>query len=241
MADDDRAGAQPCDESLQPFQAVQVEVVRRLVEQEDVVPGEQQRSETGAGRLASGEGGHRLVEPDGQTEGSGHFVGALVQVGAAEIEPAFERGGVRVVRAGGPVDEALGGFLHGALGGGDARTAGQEGPYGLAVAPLRLLREMADGGGGRRQLQLAVLGGVEPGEEAQQRGFSGAVDSDETDHVPRRDDEIEAGEERAVTVARGEVFGDKGCSHEGTDLRPTGNWRVGEEDGAAGTRLRSAG
>ncbi|CAM5520290.1 hypothetical protein SCALM49S_04083 [Streptomyces californicus] len=42
VADDDRARAEAGDEALQAFQSVEVEVVGGLVEEEDVVPGEQQ-------------------------------------------------------------------------------------------------------------------------------------------------------------------------------------------------------
>ena len=72
-------------------QAVEVEVVGRLVEQEDVVAAEQQRRHAGPGRLAAGQRGHRLVEVDRQAEVGGHLLGALVQVGAAEGEPALQR------------------------------------------------------------------------------------------------------------------------------------------------------
>ncbi len=80
----------PVTKRLQALQAVQVEVVGRLVEQEDVVAGEQQRGEAGAGRLAAGERGHRLVQADGQAERGGDLLGPLVEVGAAEVEPALQ-------------------------------------------------------------------------------------------------------------------------------------------------------
>ncbi|CAL9628649.1 hypothetical protein SUDANB21_06041 [Streptomyces sp. enrichment culture] len=219
MADDDRAGAQAAHEPLQAFQAVQVEVVGGLVEQEDVVAGQQQGGESGAGRLAAGECGHLLVETDVQAERGGGLLGALVEVGAAQREPAFEGGGVGVVRAGCAVDQTLGRLVHGVLGLGDAGAAGEEGAHGLAGPPLRLLREMADGGGGRGEAQLALLGRGEPGEQAQQRGLAGAVGPDEADHVAGRDDEVESGEQGAVAVSGGEVLGDEGGSHQTADPR----------------------
>lgn len=90
MADDDRPGAQTLYEGLQAVEAVQVEVVGRLVQQEDVVAGQQQRGEPGAGRLTAGERGHRQVQSDGQAERVGDLVGAFVQVRAAEGEPALK-------------------------------------------------------------------------------------------------------------------------------------------------------
>ncbi len=120
---------------------------------------------------------------------------------------------------GGARDEGLGRLVHGALGVGDPGAAGQELGDGLAVAPLGLLREVADGGGGRGEPQLALLRAVESGEQAQQGGLARAVDSDETDHVSRGDDEVEPGEERAVAVSGGKVLGDESGSHQGADSK----------------------
>src|SRR5215472_14792088 len=71
VADDDGPAAQAPDERLQPGQAIQVKVVRRLVEQEDVVAAEQQRGQSGPCGLAAGQLGHRVVEVDGQAEVGG--------------------------------------------------------------------------------------------------------------------------------------------------------------------------
>lgn len=217
MADDDRARAQAGHEALQALQSVEIEVVGGLVEQEDVVAGEEQRGESGAGGLSAGERGHGPVEAHGQAQLGGDLLGPLLQVRAAEREPALQGLGVRVVRARGARDQGLGRLVHCALGVGDAGAAGQERGHRLAVAALGLLREVADGGGGRGEPQLALLRAVESGEQPEQGGFSGAVDSDETDHVTGGDDEVESGEERAVAVSGGEVLGDEGGSHQGAD------------------------
>ncbi len=210
VADQDRAGAQAGDELLQPGQAVQVEVVGGLVQQEDVVAGEQQRGEGGAGGLAAGQGRHRLVEADGQAELGGRLRGAFVEVGGAEGEPALQGGGVRVVGSRPFRDQRLGGGVQGGLGGRDAGAAAEEGAYGLPRAAVRLLREVADGGGGRAEAQPALLRGVQPGQQAQQGGLAGAVGADQADHVPGRDHQVEAGEQDALAVAGGEGLGDEG-------------------------------
>lgn len=217
VADDDGARAQAGHEALQALQSVEVEVVGGLVEQEDVVAGEEQRGESRAGRLSAGERGHGPVEPHGQAQLGGDLLGPLLQVRAAEGEPALQGLGVRVVRARGARDQGLGRLVHGALGVGDAGAAGQELRHRLAVATLGLLREVADGGGGRGEPQLALLRAVEPGEQPEQGRFARAVDSDETDHVTGGDDEVEPGEERAVAVSGGEVLGDESGSHQGVD------------------------
>lgn len=245
VADDDRAGAQPGDVPFQPFQTVQVEVVGGLVEQEDVVAGEQERGKSRAGGLAAGECGHRQVESDGETQVRGDLLGPLVQVGATESEPALQRLGVRVVGTGRPVDEGLRGGVHRGLGIGDARAAGQELAHGLVGAALRFLRQVADRGGGRGEPQLALLRLVETGEQPEQRRFTGAVDSDETDHITGRDHEVELGEESAVAVSGGEVLGDESGSHQGADPnrppdRPGQSGRSGRS-GGPGVRRRCPG
>ncbi len=214
MADHHGAGAQPLDEPLQPFQTVQVQVVGGLVEQEDVVAGEEERRQARTGRLAAGQRRHRQVEAHRQPEVVGDLLGALVEVGAAEVQPPVERGRVRVVRARRPVHQALRRRVELRLRGGHARTPGQELPDRLLGPALRLLREVADGGGGRREPQLPGLGGVQPGEQAQQGRLPGAVHADEADDVAGRDDEVEIGEQRALTVRGGELLGDEGCSHD---------------------------
>ena len=58
VADQHDAGAQAGDERLQLVQPGEVEVVGRLVEQQDVVAGEQQRGQAHPGRLR-----HRRARP----------------------------------------------------------------------------------------------------------------------------------------------------------------------------------
>ena len=80
-------------EPLQPVEAVEVEVVGGLVEQEDVEAGQQQRGQLGAGGLAARQPGHRAVEEAG---GQAQVVGTArrpgVEVGAAQRHPAVEGG-----------------------------------------------------------------------------------------------------------------------------------------------------
>ncbi len=103
VADENDARGQPGDEPLQPVEAVEVEVVRRLVEQVHVEPAEEQRGQTGTCCLAAAQHGHRTVEQvgavgsGGQAEVVPHLADAGVEVGAAERQPAVECVAVRVV------------------------------------------------------------------------------------------------------------------------------------------------
>jgi hypothetical protein len=86
-----RPADRPEHEPLEPLEAGEVEVVGRLVEQEDVVARQQHRGERGPRRLPARQV-HRLgVEQVGrQPEVDADLLGAHVEVGAAEVEPALE-------------------------------------------------------------------------------------------------------------------------------------------------------
>ena len=97
VRDDHRAAGPLGDEPLQPRQAVEVEVVGRLVEQQDVEAREQDRGERRARGLAAGERRGLQVEQRGiQPEVAQDRLRARLEVGAAEREPRLERVGVAV-------------------------------------------------------------------------------------------------------------------------------------------------
>ena len=79
VADQHGSGPQAPHEALQDLQPGDVQVVGRLVEQEDVIAGQQQRGEVDTGRLAAGQTGHRFAAGiDGQAEGGEDRGGALL-------------------------------------------------------------------------------------------------------------------------------------------------------------------
>ncbi len=216
MADHHGAGAQAGDEALQPVQPVQVEVVGRLVEQEDVVAAEQQRGEAGAGGLAAGQRrSSAWSRSTSRPSSAATCAGPLVQVGAAEGEPALQSVRVRVVGARPPRRRAPRWRR-------PSRPArrltpvrrARNSPDRLARPALRLLRQVADGRRGRAERDRALLAWDQPGEDTQQRGLARAVGPDQPDHVAGRDDQVEVGEEEAVTVAGGEVLGDQRGAHQ---------------------------
>ncbi len=101
MADQRDAGRRAGDEPLQPRQAVEVEIVGRLVEQEHVEAREEQRGQ--ADPAASPPDSvviGWLEQPLGQTELGPHLGRSACQVGSTERQPAIERGGVAVVGPG---------------------------------------------------------------------------------------------------------------------------------------------
>ena len=101
VADDHQRGAPRSEIALQPFDRAQVEVVGRLVEQQDVGRGRQHPRERGAARFAAGEMRRMLVA--GKAELLEQIAGGVTIVGRAEPvldigEGGFEAGEVRLLR-----------------------------------------------------------------------------------------------------------------------------------------------
>src|SRR5581483_9163133 len=124
VGDDGSTAAESGQEALEALEPVEVEVVRRLVEEEDVEPRKQDRRERGASRLAAGERRQRQLET----------VGAQPEVGGDETSARLE------VVAAEPLREVI------QLGPGrrDAGSPGEVLQERLAGACVRLLRQVAD-------------------------------------------------------------------------------------------------
>ena len=234
MADEHRAGPQTRDEALEQGEPVEVEVVGRLVEQDDVEAAEQQRRQTGAGRLPARQRRHREVRVDVEAHLRQDRGQPVVEVGRAQGEPLLERDGVLVVGPRRPRPERLGGGVHPLLRGGHARPPGEVGPQRLARAPLGLLGEVADDGVRRGEPHRARVGRVLARQHPQQRRLAGAVRADETDDVAGGHHEVEAGEQGPLGVAGGEVARDEGGCHRGSlagrPRTPTTGFRSGRRD-----------
>jgi hypothetical protein len=182
VRDDDQPGLQAEHELLEPLQAGEVEVVGRLVEQEDVVAREQHAGQRRPRRLAARQRhGLGVEQVQRQTEVDAHLLGPHLQVGAAEVEPALERGAVGVVGTGRPRAQRLRRGVQRALRGGDAGPAGEERAQHLTGAAVRLLREQPHGGSPRRDVHRAAVGLQLAGEHRQQRRLPGAVRTDHAD------------------------------------------------------------
>ena len=182
MGDDHGAAGAVGDEALEAVEPVEVEVVRRLVEQQHAEARQQDRGERGARGLAAGERGGLLREQRRvEAELAAHRLGARLEVGAAEPEPLLER--VRVGRVG--AVRALGhpgrGRLHARVGRGHAGAACEVGLERLAGRAVGLLRQVAGGPGGERH--RAAVGRVDAREDAQERRLAGAVGADDAEHV----------------------------------------------------------
>ena len=231
VRDEDDGGVDRRELLLEPLHRLHVEVVGRLVEQQQVGPAGERACERGAGELAAGEGLETAVE-----------------VGVGEAEPAQDRGGVvapavaagvleaglrlavaperlRCVVAAGhrllqPAQLALG--LDEVRGAGERVLAERE--AGEPRRPLvvqRDARALLPGELAARELGLAD-------QRAQQRRLAGAVRAGEREPVPALDLERDAVEERLA----GELLAERGRDQDGHSLRvgverpmPREQWR----------------
>ena len=185
VRDDREAACEAVDEALEPVEPVEVEVVRRLVEQQHVEAREQDRGQPRPCGLTAGERRRLLFERDGEPElGAGRACPGL-EVGTAERKEALERGRVGVGAPGGGVP------LDSRLRLGDAGAPRQVREQRLAGTPVVLLRQVADGQRRRRSLDATLVRLVEPREQPEQRRLAGAVGADEPEPRARPESQVD--------------------------------------------------
>ncbi len=204
VRDEHDAGRQVAQESFEPVEAGEIEVVRRLVEQEDVEAGEQDRGQSDPRRFASRERCEFTVRASSEADVVEHRADARFEVFAAKGEKAIERVGVGAgeFRLGA---EAGGEAVHLLLGPADARAPRQVVAHALARRRLGLLREVADGAAPYDPARIRLL---ESGEHPQQSRLADAVRADDPDPVPRRDDDRDVVEH----LDGGEALDEVACS-----------------------------
>ena len=199
MGDDEDRAVEAGQEVLEPRQAVGVEVVGRLVEQEDVGILEQRGGEQGPGLLAarelacSGRPVARWSMPSRRRTSSARASAAQAPVASRALERV--RVGVEIA---------------GVLEGGERLARLAQGVVQERVdrAVGRLLREVADARGRRDR---PAVGALVAGEQAQQRGLAGAVGADEPGAVAGVEGERQPFEEGCAVVALGQIE----CSEHG--------------------------
>ena len=191
MRDHRETAREGVEEALEPVEPVEVEVVRRLVEQEHVEAREQNRGQPGPSRLASGQRPRLLLERDGEPELGARRAGARLEIGAAECQEPLER---RRVGVGAPVGGVA---LDRRLRVGDARPPGQVGEQRLSGTAVVLLRQVADGERSGRPLDASLVRLVEPREQAEQRRLAGPVGADEPEPRARAERQVDVVENGA--------------------------------------------
>ena len=198
---------------LQPGDRFGVEVVGRLVEQEDIRLGEQEAGEGDAPPLAAAEHGDGRIAGRA-AQGVHRQLQLIVEVpGVVMVEPVLQPAlfGDERVEVGVGVGEALvdgvegGEVVHDGL-----HRFLDHLAHRLAVVQLRLLFQQADAvAGGEGDVALVAL--VLAGDDAQQRALAGAVEAEHADFravVEAEADVLEngpvAGREGAADAAHGE-------------------------------------
>jgi hypothetical protein len=215
-------------EPLQAGQAVEVEVVGRLVQQQHVEAGEQDGGQAGPDPLAARQPGQGDLEDVGvQADVGQDLRGAGVVVVAAEGEEAAQGVvvGLQLAPARGVADGGQGG-LHGLLGHGQAGAPAQVGGGGLAREGVRLLGQVADVEAGRRPLDRAAGRGLQAGQAAQQGRLAGAVAAQHADAAGPVDDQVDAVEHDLSATDHGEVPGGEHPPAWHAGLRPRSRKRT---------------
>jgi hypothetical protein len=150
VADEGQAGLQPQQMSFKQLEAGVVEVVGRLIEQQDVGLGEQHGREAEPGLLTAGKlpgvaAEQRLVQSELGCD-RGHPLG---QVGAAKREPSLQRLIVGVIGTVITAGERVGRGVEVGLGRGDLGAPGKMLRQGLARSDVGLLGQPQHGRGAR--------------------------------------------------------------------------------------------
>ncbi len=214
---DDQAGAGPSSqEAFQPLQHLQIEVVGRLVEEEQIRVGEEGLGEGNAGLLAAAEAVDRLGELSfGEAEAHQNLIGAVLDVVAAGgLEAGLEAVVLREQRF--------------QLGSGRRTHCRLDLPHSIGRGKNRcerqacFLADRAIAGETRflRQVGDAQARGVDDapgvrvlqaGDDAEDGRFAGAIDADEGDVLALAQLEGDTGEDLVRNVRLGEIGDGKDC------------------------------
>ena len=176
----------PHERLLEPLDGADVEVVGRLVEEDEVGIADHHPGQRGARLLAAAQRGWRLVPLSAcEAQARERLVDTHVEVIAvARLEPLAELG-VRGRRDGvGTGGLHLGQLTFHALDIDGARSDGEADRLRAHErrVEVRLLGEQADGQAATRH-DLAGIGLIAPGGQAQERRLAGAVDPDQADPI----------------------------------------------------------
>ena len=213
VRDDDEPAGEGADESLQTLEPVEVEIVRRLVETEDVEAREQDGREGRARRLAPRQRRGCATERDREAEIGADGAGARLEIPTAEREKPAQSSVVELGRVSSAGGESRGCPLELELGGGHAGSAPESVEQRFVRACFTLLRDIADGEIARRTRDRPAVGLVETCNQPQQRRLADAVWADDPEAAARPDTERDLIENRLGAVALGNAC--KLHSHEG--------------------------
>ena len=190
------AGYEPL-ESLQP---VEVEIVRRLVETEDVESREQHRGERRPRCFATREALRRLIERDRKAEIRADSARARFEIRPPEREKSSQCRVIAVVTSRRAFGKRNGFVLELHLGSRDSGAPPQRFEQRLGLSSLSLLRNETDGKPGRFQRHLPGIGLITSCDQAQQRRLADPVRPDHAETAAGADSEADILENRLGAV-----------------------------------------
>ena len=193
----------PGEEVQQPGPRFDIEVVRRLVEQDQVVGFEEEPRQGDAHLPALGEVPDRSIAvPPGEPEPRKHLADPGVEFVAAAPAPLFFQFAVSVQEPGlarrlrQPFRQSLlGSPLRQQVGEGALHFVGD----GALAEPQPLLRQVADAAGPRPD-DFALVGAGQAGQDLQQGGLAGAVGADQSDPLAGADAPVDPVEQHLLAV-----------------------------------------
>jgi hypothetical protein len=203
VGDDHHRARELLEERLEPGEAVEVEMVGRLVEEEDRRPRQQHAGQQGSRRLAAAQRAERRIQ--GHVRDAERVAGAVelrVQRPAAERAEAILLLAVRGERVGviqpplEPCQLAVQ-LPHLAQGGAEQAVDRQ-------LRPGRLLRQVADAVAGT-QRHAAPLRSVDAGQHPQERGLPRPVGTHQRDAARAGEGEAQRVEQRGLAVRDAQV------------------------------------
>ena len=202
---DDDPRARAGDEALEPVEPLEVEVVGRLVEQEDVEAGEQDCGQSGARGLAPGQRHHRQLQPlRRKPDVRAGRPRAGVQVVPAERQEPLERLRVRGDH-GRLAVEPFGQRIEVRLRLGNARAPREVSEQGLVRPALGLLRHVPDGQARGRAGDRSRIRLVQPRRDPQERRLPHPVRPDDAEPGARRHGKRDPDEDRVGAVGLGDA------------------------------------
>ena len=198
VGDEDDGAGEIAEELLQPEDGFGVEVVGRLVQEEQVGLGGEGAAEGDAAFLASGQGSDEGVEGrGGEVRGGGVDAGlefpAVGGLDLVEEDGQLAVGALAGFVASEPIDEVGGARL-------DVLADGE------GALELEFLGQVADAEAAAPG-DIAGIGVLVSGEDAEEAGFAAAVAADEADLFAGSDGEGDGLEQTLVAIGQGDVVG----------------------------------
>jgi hypothetical protein len=180
VRDEHERAAVRLEEALEAAESVEVEVVRRLVEQKDVEPGQEDRREPDPSGLAARKALARPPEVEREPELGTDASRASVEVAASERQIAVERGRVAILR-GLAARESRCGVLELPLRPADPCSTPERVEDRLAELGATLLLEVADRHGSGRARHGSPVRSLGTRHDSQQGRLADPVRADQTD------------------------------------------------------------